>query len=98
MQPMRPDVAVFLKDLTNRWPEIDRIIPGEALIKLRRRLDTLPLRHPERTTVLQNVADLYGASRATLYRPRLVLIAPNTQDVEREFSHALGIDWLKMAA
>jgi hypothetical protein len=43
-------------------------IPGEALINLRRRLDTLPPRHPERTTLLQNAAELYGVSRATLYR------------------------------
>lgn len=43
-------------------------IPAEALINLRRRLDTLRPRHPERTTLLQNAADLYGVSRATLYR------------------------------
>jgi hypothetical protein len=43
-------------------------IPGEALINLRRRLDTLPPRHPERATLLQNAASLYGVSRATLYR------------------------------
>ena len=43
-------------------------IPGEALINLRRRVDTLPPRHPERITLLQNAADLYGVSRATLYR------------------------------
>ncbi len=44
-------------------------IPGEALINLRRSLDMLSPRHPERITVLQNAADLYGVSRATLYRP-----------------------------
>jgi hypothetical protein len=43
-------------------------IPGEALINLRRRLDTLPPRNPERATLLQNTARLYGVSRATLYR------------------------------
>lgn len=43
-------------------------LPAEALINLRRRLDTLPPRHPERTTLLQNAAGLYGVSRATLYR------------------------------
>jgi hypothetical protein len=43
-------------------------IPGEALINLRRRLDTLPPQHPERTTFLQHAASLYGVSRATLYR------------------------------
>jgi hypothetical protein len=43
-------------------------IPGEALINLRRRLDTLPPRNPERATLLQNAASLYGVSRATLYR------------------------------
>ena len=43
-------------------------IPAEALINLRRRLDTLPPRNPERSTLLQNAASLYGISRATLYR------------------------------
>ena len=43
-------------------------IPAEALINLRRRLDTLPPRNPERATLLQNAAALYGVSRATLYR------------------------------
>jgi hypothetical protein len=43
-------------------------IPGEALLNLRRRLDTLAPRHPERITLLQNAASLYGVSRATLYR------------------------------
>ena len=38
-------------------------IPTEALISLRRRLDTLTPRHPERTTLLQNAADLYGGKR-----------------------------------
>ena len=73
-------------------------IPDAAPINLRRRLDMLPPRHPERTTVLQNAADLYGVSRATLYRPRLLLTAPDTQNVGLGFPHALGIDWLKMAA
>jgi len=41
-------------------------MPAEALINLRRRLDTLPPRNPERTTLLQNTASLYGVSRATL--------------------------------
>jgi DNA invertase Pin-like site-specific DNA recombinase len=41
-------------------------LPGEALINLRRRLDTLPPRRPQRTTLLQNAAGLYGVSRATL--------------------------------
>ena len=43
-------------------------IPTVAPINLRRRLDTLPPRHPERITLLQNAASLYGVSRATLYR------------------------------
>jgi len=45
-----------------------RRIPAEALVHLRRRLDTLPPRHPDRAEILQSARDLYGVSRATLYR------------------------------
>lgn len=43
-------------------------IPAEALVNLRRRLDTLPARHPDRRAMLDSAAALYGLSRATLYR------------------------------
>lgn len=45
-----------------------RRIPGEALVQLRHRLDTLPPRHPDRAKILRSARELYGVSRATLYR------------------------------
>lgn len=45
-----------------------RRIPAEALVYLRRRLDTLPSRHPDRAEILRSARELYGVSRATLYR------------------------------
>ena len=45
-----------------------RRIPAEALVHLRRRLDTLPSRHPDRAEILRSARELYGVSRATLYR------------------------------
>lgn len=45
-----------------------KTIPAEALINLRRRLELLPPRHPDRKTMLESTANLYGLSRATLYR------------------------------
>jgi hypothetical protein len=43
-------------------------VPGEALSTLRRRLAALPMRHPERATLMAATAELYAVSRATLYR------------------------------
>ncbi len=43
-------------------------IPAEALVSLRRRLDAMPARDPERLALLAGTAALYGVSRATLYR------------------------------
>jgi SAM-dependent methyltransferase len=43
-------------------------IPAEALLDLRRRLDGLPPRHAERRTIVDGAADLFGVSRATVYR------------------------------
>lgn len=43
-------------------------IPPEALIDLRRRLDTLPPRSPERRRIIQETATLYSVSEYTLYR------------------------------
>lgn len=46
-----------------------RQIPAEeALVNLRRRLDALPARDPDRRILLESTAALYGVSRATLYR------------------------------
>ena len=43
-------------------------VPAEALLDLRRRLSTLPLRSPERRQVMRDTAQLYGVSEDTLYR------------------------------
>ncbi|WP_086935531.1 DDE-type integrase/transposase/recombinase [Azospirillum sp. B510] len=43
-------------------------MPAEALVHLRRRLDTLPPRHPDRAEILRSARELCGVSRATLYR------------------------------
>ncbi len=43
-------------------------IPQERLIDLQRRLNILPPRSHERRNVIQQTADLYGMSEATLYR------------------------------
>src|SRR3954469_10838534 len=45
-----------------------RQVPPDALVNLRRRLDALPARHPDRKELLRSAAELYGMSRATLYR------------------------------
>jgi hypothetical protein len=49
-------------------PEAGSRIPHEALISLRHRLEVLPARHPDRKSVIADMAALYGVSRATLYR------------------------------
>lgn len=51
-------------------------IPTEALINLRRRLDVLPPRHPDRKAMMESAATLYGVSRATLYRQLRQLVRP----------------------
>lgn len=43
-------------------------IPTEALINLRRRLDVLPARHPDRKAMMESAATLYGVSRTTVNR------------------------------
>src|SRR5262249_57634860 len=43
-------------------------IAAEALVDLRRRLQVIPARSPERRRVMQETATLYGVSEATLYR------------------------------
>ena len=43
-------------------------IPGEALIHLRHRLDSLPSRARERRILIEETAALYGVSVDTLYR------------------------------
>ena len=43
-------------------------VPIETIATLRRRLASLPARHPERKLLMASTAALYGVSRATLYR------------------------------
>lgn len=43
-------------------------VPAQALATLRRKLALLPPRHPERAELLRSTYNLYGMSRATLYR------------------------------
>lgn len=43
-------------------------LPVDPLLQLKRRLDTLPPRHDERTVQIANMADLYGVSVASVYR------------------------------
>jgi hypothetical protein len=45
-----------------------RSVPPEALVTLRRRMDTLPGRHPDRARMVEHAAGLYGVSAVTLYR------------------------------
>lgn len=43
-------------------------VPADALLDLRRRLDDLAPRDPGRRVVIQGAANLFGVSRATIYR------------------------------
>ena len=43
-------------------------LPSEAVVDLRRRLNTLPPRSTERRKVIQDPARLYGLSESSLYR------------------------------
>ncbi|WP_244272530.1 IS481 family transposase [Pseudovibrio sp. Ad37] len=43
-------------------------MPAEALLDLRRRLDQLPPRHPERKSIIEGAIQFYGLSRASVYR------------------------------
>ena len=43
-------------------------IPVEALLTLRRRLDELSPRHPDRQALIADVTSLYDVSLATVYR------------------------------
>ena len=43
-------------------------LPVESLLQLKRRLDSLPLRHEERKAQVASTAELYGVSSATIYR------------------------------
>jgi hypothetical protein len=45
-----------------------KVLPAEALLDLRRRLNTLSPQTPERRRLMQETAALYGVSESTLYR------------------------------
>ena len=53
-----------------------RSVPSEALVTLRRRMDTLPGRHPDRARMVEQAAGLYGVSAVTLYRQLRTLHRP----------------------
>ena len=52
-------------------------VPPETLVGLRRRLDTLPERHPDRAGMIKQAAALYGVSTTTLYRQLRTLHRPH---------------------
>ena len=52
-----------------------------TLLNLKQRLDLLPSRCPERTTLISETASLYGISRNTLYR--LLRELPRPQALRR---------------
>ena len=51
-------------------------VPPETLVGLRRRLDTLPERHPDRANMIKQAAALYGVSTTALYRQLRTLYRP----------------------
>ncbi len=53
-----------------------RRLPPEALVDLRRRLDTFPPRSTERRKIIQDTANLYGLSESSLYRALSELAKP----------------------
>ena len=53
-----------------------RSVPPEALVTLRRRMDTLPGRHPDRARMVEHAAGVYGVSAVTLYRQLRTLHRP----------------------
>src|SRR5271168_4240180 len=51
---------------------------NETLVALRQRLETLPLRSPERLSLLENCANLHGVSIDTVYRALRDQFRPHT--------------------
>ena len=45
-----------------------KTVPAEAVVDLRRRLNSLPPRAPQRRRLMQETAAFYGVSEQTLYR------------------------------
>ena len=54
-------------------------IPAEALLDLRRRLDELSPRHRGRRVLVEGTAELFGVSRATVYRALAGQLRPRGQ-------------------
>ncbi len=70
-----------------------KTIPAEALIRLHQRLNLLPARSPERRVVMQETADLYGVSEATLYRALRTHHRPKTlRRSDRGVTRILSVD------
>jgi hypothetical protein len=52
------------------------VIPPDALVQLRQRLDRLPPKSPERAAQVAAVAQVYGVSSTTVYRALQALLKP----------------------
>jgi hypothetical protein len=55
-----------------------KLIPTDALLQLRQRLDRLPRKSPERAVQVLAVAELYGLSTSSVYRALTDFLKPHT--------------------
>lgn len=55
-----------------------KLIPTDALLQLRQRLDRLPRKNPERAVQVLAVAELYGLSTSSVYRALTDFLKPHT--------------------
>jgi len=53
-------------------------IPSDSLLQLRKRLNRLPRKSPERARQITNLAELYGISSATVYRSLHRILKPHS--------------------
>jgi hypothetical protein len=73
-----------------------RSVPSEALVTLRRRMDTLPGRHPDRARIVGDAAALYGVSTTTLYRQLRTMLRPRpVRRVDRGQPRKIPADMLE---